>query len=160
VSPKNRPRSRGAGSGAHARVTRPVTVVDTGPLVALADADDTDHASCVAWLRDCRRELVIPATIVGEVCYLLGAHCGADVEASFLEGLATEGVFKVEALTPADYLRASSLVRRYADLPLGGSDAAVIALAERFATAEVATLDHRHFTVVKPEHVDAFTLVP
>lgn len=82
------------------------------------------------------------------------------MEASFLESLATGSTFTVEALTPADYLRAAALVRKYADFPLGGSDAAVMALAERFAAVEVATLDHRHFTVVKPKHVDAFTLVP
>jgi len=82
------------------------------------------------------------------------------VEASFLESLATDDTFTIEALTSTDYLRAAALVRKYADFPLGGSDAAVIAIAERFAAVEVATLDHRHFTVVKPKHVDSFTLVP
>lgn len=137
-----------------------ITVVDTGVLVALADADDADHSRCSAWLRNCRSKLVVPTTIVGEICYILGTHCGAEVEASFLESLATDDTFTIEALTSTDYLRAAALVRKYADFPLGGSDAAVIAIAERFAAVEVATLDHRHFTVVKPKHVDSFTLVP
>ena len=36
----------------------------------------------------------------------------------------------------------------------------VIAAAERLGVTEVATLDRRHFTVVRPRHVEAFKLVP
>ena len=36
------------------------------------------------------------------------------------------------------------------DLPLGIVDAAVIAIAERLQVTEIATLDHRHFAVVRP----------
>lgn len=54
----------------------------------------------------------------------------------------------------------SDLVEMYANLPLGAADASVIAVAERLELAEVATLDRRHFTVVRPRHVNAFTLLP
>lgn len=141
-------------------MTSPVIVVDTGPLVALADADDQDHLSCVKWLQSCRSRLVIPATIVAEVCYLLGSRCGARVEAAFLETLAAARPFEVAVPTADDFVRMADLVRRYEDLPLGGSDAAVIALAERLQTTEIATLDQRHFRVVRPRHAPVFTLVP
>ncbi|WP_211265622.1 PIN domain-containing protein [Actinacidiphila oryziradicis] len=52
------------------------------------------------------------------------------------------------------------LVLQYADFPLGGVDASVIAVAERFRVDRVATLDRRHFSVVKPSHVPALTLLP
>jgi uncharacterized protein len=42
----------------------------------------------------------------------------------------------------------AALVERYADLPLGGVDAAVVAVAERLNVTEIATLDRRHFSVV------------
>jgi predicted nucleic acid-binding protein len=54
----------------------------------------------------------------------------------------------------------AALVRRYADLPLGAVDASVVAVAERLKITQVATLDRRHFTVVRPEHVPAFELLP
>lgn len=54
----------------------------------------------------------------------------------------------------------AELVRQYDDLPLGTTDASVIALAERLGVTEVATLDRRHFTVVRPRHVSALTLLP
>jgi len=52
------------------------------------------------------------------------------------------------------------LILQYADFPLGAVDASVIAVAERFGVARVATLDRRHFSVVKPTHVPALTLLP
>lgn len=54
----------------------------------------------------------------------------------------------------------ADLVDQYADFPLGTTDAAVVALAERLDVDEIATIDHRHFTVVRPRHVKAFTLLP
>jgi uncharacterized protein len=48
---------------------------------------------------------------------------------------------------------------QYADLPLGSVDASVIAVAERLGVMTVMTIDRRHFTVVRPSHVDAFTLL-
>ena len=52
------------------------------------------------------------------------------------------------------------LVEIYADLRLGAVDASVVAVAERLGATEVATLDRRHFTVVRPRHTAAFTLLP
>lgn len=63
-------------------------------------------------------------------------------------------------LTRDDYRRAAELVLTYDNLPLGTTDAAVIALCERLGLAEVASLDRRHFTVVRPRHVKALTLLP
>jgi len=51
-------------------------------------------------------------------------------------------------------------VAQYHDLPLGSVDASVVAAAERCRTVDVATLDHRHFRVVRPAHTKAFQLLP
>ncbi len=44
--------------------------------------------------------------------------------------------------------------------PLGTTDAAVVAVAERLGITEIATLDRRHFHAVRPRHADGFTIVP
>jgi uncharacterized protein len=77
----------------------------------------------------------------------------------FLTALA-DGDFVPVDLVADDYRRAAELVMTYADLPSGTTDATVVALAERLGIAEVATLDRRHFTVVRPRHVEALTLLP
>jgi uncharacterized protein len=59
-----------------------------------------------------------------------------------------------------DWLRIAELVAAYRDLPLGTVDASVIAAAERLGITAIATVDRRHFGVVRPRHVDAFTILP
>jgi uncharacterized protein len=63
-------------------------------------------------------------------------------------------------LQPNDWARVNSLLRTYADFPLGVVDASVMAVAESLSATQIATLDHRHFTVVRPSHVPAFELLP
>lgn len=137
-------------------------VCDTAPLVAAALFRDPDHRRCVdlfTGLRLANREMLLPAPIIAEVGYLLAREAGAHVEARFLQSVAAGDFTPVELLAD-DYERMAALVKQYADLPLGTSDASVIALAERLNITEIATLDGRHFTVVRPRHVHSLTLLP
>jgi predicted nucleic acid-binding protein len=59
-----------------------------------------------------------------------------------------------------DYARVGELLQSYADLQLGFVDAAVLAVTERLREPKLATLNHRHFTVVRPRHVKALELLP
>jgi predicted nucleic acid-binding protein len=134
-----------------------IALVDTGPLYAAVDADDADHERSVAALRAEGIRLVIPALVVAETTYLVGRRMGARVEAAFLASLGSQDV---EPPAASDWPRIAQLVRQYASLPLGGTDASVVAAAERLGTDLVVTLDRRHFGVVRPRHVKAFRLLP
>jgi uncharacterized protein len=134
-------------------------IIDTGPLVAAADADDRQHARCVEMFRTARRPWLVPEPVIAEVCYLLERERGSQVEAAFLRSFG-QGSFTLAPLSLADTDRMAELVETYADFPIGGVDAAVIAIAERLKVSTIATLDRRHFTAVRPQHVPAFTLLP
>lgn len=97
--------------------------------------------------------------LVCDTGYLLHARGSARAEAAFLSSMAA-GDFRTVELRGSDYTRMAEMVERYADLPLGTSDAAVLTLAERLDVTEIATLDHRHFTVVRPRHCGHLTLLP
>lgn len=101
----------------------------------------------------------MPTLVVTEVVYLLATRLGVESEVRFLGDLAA-GAFAVEPVAAADWLRIAELVAGYRDLPLGAVDASVVAAAERLGITDVATVDRRHFGVVSPLHVDAFTLLP
>jgi predicted nucleic acid-binding protein len=135
-------------------------LVDTGPLVAVGDRDDAAHARCVTALANAQSPLLVIGPVIAEVCYLLGREVGAAAEARFLRGLAASDSMEVVELENEDLERAADLVEQYADFPLGGTDAMVIAVAERLNITTVATLDLRHFRAVRPRHTDAFTLIP
>ncbi|MFI5697537.1 type II toxin-antitoxin system VapC family toxin [Kribbella sp. NPDC051586] len=139
-----------------------MTIVDSGPLVAAALVSDINHRRCVelfASLRLNRERLVLPPFVVAEVCYLLAREGGSKPEAAFVRSLAT-GDFTVAPVTDAGLERTADLIEQYADLPLGMTDASVVTLAEQLEVGEIATLDRRHFSVVRPRHVDGFTLLP
>lgn len=140
---------------------RPITalVVDAGPLSAYVDADDAHHAATLELLETHAGPLVVPTLVITEVVHLLATRLGTLPEIRFLGGLAG-GSFTIEPFAPADWLRMAELVARYRDLPLGTVDASVVATAERLGIEEIATVGRRHFSVVRPVHVDAFTLLP
>ncbi|MGN6090143.1 MAG: type II toxin-antitoxin system VapC family toxin [Actinomycetales bacterium] len=133
--------------------------VDAGPLYAYVDADDAHHEASLELLETHPGPLIVPMLVITEVAYLLATRVGPEPEVRFLGDLAA-GAFTVEPVAAADWLRIAELVARYRDLPLGTVDASVVAAAERMGITEVATLDHRHFAVVRPAHVDAFRLLP
>ena len=134
-----------------------LAVVDAGPLYAAADGDDQDHDACRSVLSRADLRLIVPALAVAEATDFVGRRLGAPAEAAFLRGL---GALDVEGPSPEDFDRIAQLVETYADFPLGGTNASVIALAERVGASIVVTLEHRHFAAVKPNHRDAFQLLP
>jgi hypothetical protein len=94
-----------------------------------------------------------------EASYLIEHRLGPLAEHRFLREIVGDD-YQVEPLTKDDMRRMAELVQQYADLPLGAVDASVVAVSERPGAHEVATLDHRHFRVVRPRHIEAFTLLP
>lgn len=134
-------------------------VADAGPLYALVDADDAWHRRVVEWWGAQPRKVVVPAPVLPEVSYLLQTRISAAAECAFIRAV-THGELVVEQLEPEDFVRAAALMQQYADLPLGFTDAAVVAIAERLGTREILTTDRRHFSVVRPVHARALVLLP
>lgn len=128
-------------------------------MYAYVDGDDRDHEASLALLLAHPGPLIVPQLVVTEVSYLLETRLGAETEVRFLGDLAA-GNFNTDPVQPGDWLRIAELVAEHRDLPLGTVDASVVAAAERLRIKAIATLDRRHFSVVRPRHVPAFELLP
>jgi predicted nucleic acid-binding protein len=138
-----------------------LVLIDTGVLVALVNRRDVHHEACREWfLSTPVADLLIPSPLISEICYMIALRGGPNAEHLFLLDMADGLYGRVVEITQSDLRRMAELVSRYADLPLGGADASVIAVAERLGVHEVATIDRRHFTVVRPGHVPSLTLLP
>jgi len=87
-----------------------VIVCDTGPLVAVLNADDKHHAQCRDLLQRATGRLIVPAPVLTEVCYLTATRIGPEAEAAFLESLAA-GELSLETTTADDLTRMADLVR-------------------------------------------------
>jgi predicted nucleic acid-binding protein len=134
-------------------------IVDAGPLVAAAATRDRNHERCVELLTGTPGPLVVPMLVVTEVAYFLADRIGETAERSFAASLRS-GELLAEPVEPVDWDRIGELLIQYDDLGLGIVDASVVAACERLGQTELATLDRRHFSVVRPRHCAALTLLP
>lgn len=134
-------------------------VLDTGPILALLDRDDTDHARCVALVEGTAEDLVVPAPVLVEVDYWCRKLLGVRTWALFVEDL-TSGAYRLFDLDADAISRATEIETRYADQSIGFVDAAVVATCEVLLEDKVATLDRRHFSVVRPAHCESLHLLP
>jgi len=134
-----------------------LAIVDAGPLYAAADEDDENHAACLATLARPDLRFVLAAMAVAEATYFVGTRLGATAERAFLEGLRD---LDVEGPAGEDFTRMAELVEQYRDWPHGGTDASIVALAERLQAPAIVTLDRRHFAAVRPRHRETFELLP
>jgi predicted nucleic acid-binding protein len=176
-SPRRRREGSAATPGRRRRAERPVErlgadrgdppgrgglialIVDAGPLYAYVDRDDRQHEVCLELLETHPGPLIVPVLVITEVVYLLGTRLGVDPEIRFLGDLAA-GNLLAEPVMASDWIRIAELTGAYRDLPLGAVDASVVATAERLGERQVATLDRRDFSVVRPRHLDGFELLP
>lgn len=123
------------------------------------DRADRDHEACANLLETIDEEVVVPSPVLVEVDWLAGQRLHPDAFLSFLADI-DGGRLRILDIEMDDYRRVSELVDRYRDLPLGFVEGAVLAVVERLKETKLATLDHRHFTIVRPRHVPALRLVP
>jgi len=122
------------------------------------DRDDARHQQCLDLLQSHPGPLLVPVLVITEVTYLLGTRLGTGSEVRFLGDLAA-GNLIAEPVAATDWLRIAELVCQYRDLPLGTTDASVLAAAERLDAPQIATLDRRHFGVVQ-SRIGPLTLLP
>ena len=122
--------------------------LDTSGVLALLNRRDPDHHRARSALLEDPGPYVVPAGILAEVAYMIEQRLGLPVLDLFLADLES-GAYTLEC-GEGDLPRIRGLVRRYADLPLGFADAAVVACAERRG-GRVLTLDVRGFGVVSRE---------
>ena len=132
-------------------------IVDAGPLLALADRSDPQHAAVERTLRQEPGRLVLSAFCAAEADYLIARDFGSKAQRTFLQELAS-GQFEVLALSPDEHLLVVELDDDYPGMGL--ADLSIVLLAARYDTRRILTFDERHFRAVVPLQGGAFTLLP
>jgi uncharacterized protein len=123
-----------------------VILVDTGPLVALVDADDQFHKKCVAALKVLHEPLLTVWPPVTEAMYLLGDLPKAQ---DALWEMLARGALQLLPLGLADVSRIRELMAKYADRPMDLADAALVRVAEREGIRKIFTVDREDFSVYR-----------
>jgi uncharacterized protein len=133
-------------------------IADTGFVVALLNKNDTRHFD-VQPIYLQYPEILLPKTVFVEVAYLIGRDAGIPTTIAFLRNL-SKSRFQAIELMDQDLDRIADILEQYIDSRVDFVDASVMAIAERCNIKIVLTLDQRDFRLFRPQHCDAFTLLP
>lgn len=114
-----------------------LTLLDTGPLVALLKRDERHHAWALDTFAALDGRLLSCEAVLTEAFFLLQRWPG--LVASILERV-EQGRLQVEPLAQ-DAASLRRLMSRYANVPMSFADACLVQLSERHPAAKVLTLD-------------------
>jgi len=133
-----------------------VTLTDAGPLVALVDAGQPDHARCRRALVTLRGPMVTTWPVFAEALSLLGA-AGGWMAQTALWRLVNRGDLLVEVPRAMD--RIAALMARHRNVSMDLAGASLVALAEERGLTLVFTLDP-DFRAYRLARGRMFTVVP
>jgi predicted nucleic acid-binding protein len=133
-------------------------LTDAGPLVALIDRGEADHARCVAALAEVTPPLLTTWPAFTEAMYLLGA-AAAWTGQEPLWGMLERGVLQIAEVSAAMLGRMRALMEKYRDLPMDLADASLVALAEERGLSRIFTLDS-DFRVYRLPRGRSFAVIP
>ncbi len=132
-----------------ALVPDPAIIIDAGPLLALIDRRDSNHAWAAAHAQALVAPFITSESVLCEVAFLL--QRGRIPTRHLFDLVAQESILVVFDLQ-AEYAAAAALMSKYANLPKGASmslaDASLVRLAELHDRAAVFTLG-RHFAIYR-----------
>ncbi len=134
-------------------------LTDTSFLVSLTNPRERQYEACVQIARETRESLIVPVTVLPEAAYLIGERLGHRFMRAFVRQMQQPG-WEIEPLQAQDLARSAELLEQYGDSEIDFVDTTIIATAERLNIPTILTLDHRHFRMIRPRHVDYFTLLP
>jgi predicted nucleic acid-binding protein len=134
-------------------------IVDTSALLAFFDSREPLHDAVAEALTSASGLLVISPYVLAEVDYLVATRHGLAAELAVLDEL-TGGAWELASLDVPALQETRAVIEKYDDQNIGLADASMVILAERYRTSEIATLDRRHFGVMRTIAGQAFDISP
>lgn len=118
-----------------------MTLIDTGPLVALIDKGDREnHKKCVAVFRSLKTPPLTTWPCLTEAMYFLGGIHGWQSQAA-LWRFVERGALLLHNPQAHEWRRVRELMEQYQDRPMDLADASLAALAEQSGVRQILTLD-------------------
>jgi uncharacterized protein len=113
-------------------------IADTGPLVAMLDRDDQDHAWAVREGRRLPPKMLSCEAVLSEVHFLT-----QDIPAAkdCIESWLADGRLELPFSVRDHHSRIHELMVRYANVPMSFADACLVRMSELWPEAPVFTLD-------------------
>ena len=133
-------------------------LVDTGPLVALVDADDQYHNQCKAAFRTLRQQPM--ATLWPVLTEVMRFLVDLPKAQDAVWEMVARGGLEILPLGLDDVPRIRELMQQYSNRPMDLADAALVRVAEREGIRQFFTVDRNDFAVYRLHGRIRPTLLP
>jgi predicted nucleic acid-binding protein len=134
-------------------------ILDISFLVATVDIKDENYGRILDVIVDSKEVLVLPTTVLPEVCHLLTSRLGYPTTKQVLTELANSNVI-IEGIDKTDLKRVTEILDQYTDSKLNFVDATIVAIAERMNITKIFTLNKPIFSIISPQHCAGFEIFP
>ncbi len=118
-----------------------ILLVDTGPLVALANKRDKHHPACSATLKSHRGRLLTTWAVLTEFAHLCGPVSASLPFYRWIE----RGGLELLPLGRDELVAAIDWIDRYADCPMDLADASLVVASLKTGCNKIWTLDRADF---------------
>lgn len=135
-------------------MARPALLIDTGGLVAIANAKDHLHRPALAVLAEFFGDLITTWPAVTEACHIVPAH----LNAALLEKLAKPR-WRILGMDNAAS-RLAEMIWKYADRPMDLADASMMWAAEQTGTLRILTADKVDFEIYRTKTGKKLEVLP
>ena len=114
------------------------TLVDAGPLIALLNPRDQDHARCVAFLQDYTGSLITTWPVISEASHMLSPSVNAQI--ALLKWI-ERGALEVRHIDVHAVQRIIVYTEKYRDRPMDLADASLVTLAIVTSVIDIISID-------------------
>ncbi len=114
------------------------TLIDAGPLIALFNPRDADHALCRQFFEGFRGDLVTTWPVLTETAYMLSNT--ANAQRALLQWVENGGL-DVHHLTAENVRSMLAYTQKYHDLPMDLADASLVALSIATGITDIISID-------------------
>jgi len=115
-----------------------ITLVDSGPLIALFDKGDKYHQDILKFFKAYRGEFVTTWAVVTEVTHMLDFNL--KVQLDFLKWLEL-GAVEIYEIRQSDLTEIIPMMTKYTNVPMDLADSTLMFVAQKESIKEIVSID-------------------
>jgi len=115
-----------------------ITLVDSGPLIALFDKGDKYHQDILKFFKAYRGEFVTTWAVVTEVTHMLDFNL--KVQLDFLKWLEL-GAVEIYEIKQSDLTEIIPMMTKYTNVPMDLADSTLMFVAQKESIKEIVSID-------------------
>lgn len=114
------------------------TIIDSGPLIALFDKNDTYHEKVLTFLKSYDGKLITTWAVITEVTHMLSFNLNIQID--FLRWVHLGGLEVVD-ITDKDLEKIINFMEKYTNVPMDLADGSLLVVAQNLHIKEIISID-------------------